>query len=79
MVCDKDWEQRHPMDFYRVPRTEAFPPWTRPEPTPIIVGGWPSPVRRGYGLVVEGFVDGDGTGFFLTESDGYIMLEGATT
>lgn len=31
MVCDKDWETRHPMDFQRVPRTEKGPEWTRPE------------------------------------------------
>lgn len=32
-VCDKDWEQRHPMDFIKGPEGEKPLPWTRPEPT----------------------------------------------
>lgn len=35
MVCDKDYETRHPMDFQRVPRTEKAPEWTRPEPADV--------------------------------------------
>jgi hypothetical protein len=35
MVCDRDWETRHPMDFQRVPRTEKSPKWTRPEPADV--------------------------------------------
>ena len=31
MVCEKDFEYRHPMDFQKVPRTEATIPWSRPE------------------------------------------------
>lgn len=32
MVCDEDFESRHPQDLIRIPRTEGTPPWTRPEP-----------------------------------------------
>lgn len=35
MVCEKDFESRHPMDFQRVPRTEKAPDWTRPEPADV--------------------------------------------
>lgn len=31
MVCRKDYETRHPMDFQKVPHTEQPTPWTRPE------------------------------------------------
>lgn len=31
MVCEKDWEKRHPQDFIRPPRTEKALPWVRPE------------------------------------------------
>lgn len=33
MVCRKDWEPRHPLDFFRVRRTEKPPAWVRPENT----------------------------------------------
>lgn len=33
MVCRKDWEPRHPLDFFRIRRTEKPPAWTRPENT----------------------------------------------
>lgn len=35
MVCEQDWETRHPMDFQKVPRPEKAPSWTRPEPTDV--------------------------------------------
>ena len=38
MVCDRDWETRHPMDFQKVPRTEKAPEWARPRPADIEVG-----------------------------------------
>lgn len=32
MVCDKDWEMRHPQDLIRpIPEQQKLP-WTRPEP-----------------------------------------------
>lgn len=33
MVCDKDWEPRHPMDFLKTKPDKQMVPWTRPEPT----------------------------------------------
>lgn len=35
MVCDIDFETRHPMDFQRIPRTEKAPEWTRPRPADV--------------------------------------------
>lgn len=32
MVCEKDFEHRHPSDLYRFTSREKSPPWTRPEP-----------------------------------------------
>jgi len=31
MVCQKDWEPRHPQDLLRVRPERSTPPWTRPE------------------------------------------------
>jgi hypothetical protein len=31
MVCDEDWETRHPQDFVRGVADVQAPPWTRPE------------------------------------------------
>jgi hypothetical protein len=31
MVCDKDFETRHPQDLIKSPPAEKTPPWTRPE------------------------------------------------
>lgn len=31
IVCDKDYETRHPMDFYRVKDDTHKLPWVRPE------------------------------------------------
>lgn len=37
-VCKEDWEVRHPMDLYKGPiGTESQVPWTRPEPTDILI------------------------------------------
>lgn len=33
MVCKKDYETRHPMDFMKVKEDDVTPPWTRPEAT----------------------------------------------
>jgi len=38
MVCSKDYEIRHPMDFQRVPRTEKTPDWVRPESSDVFIG-----------------------------------------
>lgn len=32
MVCDDDWETRHPQDFIRAITDEYPLPWTRPDP-----------------------------------------------
>jgi hypothetical protein len=32
MVCEKDFETRHPQDFLRTRSERVVPPWTRPEP-----------------------------------------------
>lgn len=32
MVCSKDYEMRHPMDFLKVPTDDPSVPWTRPTP-----------------------------------------------
>lgn len=32
MVCNQDWELRHPQDFVRGVPDDPTPPWTRPEP-----------------------------------------------
>jgi hypothetical protein len=31
MVCEKDWEPRHPMDFFRTIDDTRVLPWTRPD------------------------------------------------
>lgn len=31
MVCEKDWEPRHPQDYVRVRGDDVTVPWTRPE------------------------------------------------
>lgn len=33
MVCEADFEVRHPSDLLRVPREDSSVPWSRPEPT----------------------------------------------
>lgn len=33
MVCNQDWEVRHPMDFLKGRKEDLSLPWTRPEPT----------------------------------------------
>lgn len=32
MVCDKDFETRHPQTLIKIPTEKAFPEWTRPRP-----------------------------------------------
>ena len=32
MVCEKDYETRHPQDFIKVRPEKAIPDWTRPRP-----------------------------------------------
>ena len=31
MVCEKDWEPRHPMDLIKIPKDDQSVPWARPE------------------------------------------------
>ena len=39
MVCEKDWEPRHPQDFIRaIPDMQALP-WTRPETSDVSISG----------------------------------------
>jgi hypothetical protein len=35
MVCEKDWETRHPQDFVRARPEKVTPPWTRPAEPPL--------------------------------------------
>jgi hypothetical protein len=37
MVCTKDWEPRHPLDFIRIPKEQIGTPWSRPVPTYVFV------------------------------------------
>lgn len=45
MVCEKDWEPRHPQDLVGSPPPEKFPSWTQPQPDPVFVSGsiFPTP------------------------------------
>ena len=38
MVCNKDWETRHPQEFVRAKEDNQTVPWTRPESTSYIFG-----------------------------------------
>ena len=38
MVCERDWETRHPQDFVKAGRPETAPGWTRPQPTWNLIG-----------------------------------------
>lgn len=33
MVCNEDWEPRHPSDFFRAPKEDTSIPWSRPDAT----------------------------------------------
>lgn len=33
MVCNIDWEMRHPQDFIKAPKNEQGIPWARDEPS----------------------------------------------
>jgi hypothetical protein len=35
MVCQDDWETRHPQDFVRGVKEDTSVPWTRPEPADV--------------------------------------------
>lgn len=37
MVCDRDFETRHPSDLIKAPRGESTIPWSRPEPADSFV------------------------------------------
>lgn len=38
MVCQADWEPRHPMDFLRAPPGPKPLPWARPEQADVFIG-----------------------------------------
>jgi hypothetical protein len=38
MVCDKEWEPRHPQDFVRGVRDGEAIPWSRPTPSVALDG-----------------------------------------
>lgn len=38
MVCSKDWESRHPIDFRRAPQPERSIPWSRPDSDSVVSG-----------------------------------------
>jgi hypothetical protein len=35
MVCDTDYEPRHPQDLIRLPKERQATPWSAPEPTDV--------------------------------------------
>ena len=37
MVCDKDFELRHPQELLRGKKERISPPWTRPEPADVFI------------------------------------------
>ena len=37
MTCNKCWEPRHPMDFFKAPKEELRVPWTRPVPQDVFI------------------------------------------
>ena len=37
MVCDKDYETRHPQDFVKSKADKQAVPWTRPEPQDVFI------------------------------------------
>ena len=41
MVCEDDWEQRHPQDFLKGQKDKQAVPWTRPEGEDTFVAGGP--------------------------------------
>jgi hypothetical protein len=48
MVCAADYEERHPQDLLRIPRTERPVPWTRPPVNVTVdVPGWTETVVDG--------------------------------
>ena len=61
MVCDKDYEERHPSDLFRISRTDRPVPWTRPPKNLVVdVPGWTETVVDGSPKIVTfGPVDPD--------------------
>ena len=52
MVCDDDFETRHPQDFIRTRSERIVPPWTRPEPEDtfsLFCDAWTSSSYADYG------------------------------
>lgn len=39
IVCEQDWEIRHPQDLIRIPKENQSVPWTRPEPQDTFITG----------------------------------------
>lgn len=37
MVCEADWNIRHPLDFIKAPGSEKALPWTRPEGEDVFI------------------------------------------
>jgi hypothetical protein len=37
MVCEEDWEMKHPQLTIRVPKEQIAPPWARPEPPDVFL------------------------------------------
>jgi hypothetical protein len=62
MVCNQDYELRHPQDFLRVPLERVSPPWVRLEPEDVFTD-------VGFGLQTENDLP------ILTES-GLLILTG---
>lgn len=59
MVCEREWETRHPQDFVRArPSPDPAPlPWTRTQPEPNFIladGCWPNGKTAIPGLAMPG-------------------------
>lgn len=67
MVCSVDYEERHPQDLLRIPRSERPLPWARPPQNEYVTGlawqladgGAGSPTDNAAKYVVFGPVDPD--------------------
>lgn len=57
MVCERDWELRHPQDAVRAKKDDQSVPWTRPESADVEtdISGWQAPT----GVIPTGTFDNE--------------------
>ncbi len=58
MVCNQDYEERHPSDLLRIPRPDRPVPWTRP-PKHTFIERW---YYADGSWTADGTIDGSGSG-----------------